>query len=74
MPNPPLVLIDGRRMAEYPQPYNSTDNFVNVSAIPSRLSVSHCSPKCRQNAHWRYRLRSCSSQKNPWRCLRGRFV
>ena len=32
-----LVLIDGRRMAEYPQPYNSTDNFVNVSAIPSGI-------------------------------------
>lgn len=32
-----LVLIDGRRMPEYPQPYNSTDNFVNVAAIPSGI-------------------------------------
>lgn len=32
-----LFLIDGRRMAEYPQPYNSTSNFVNASSIPSAI-------------------------------------
>ena len=32
-----LFLLDGRRLAEYPQPYNSTDNFVNASSIPSTI-------------------------------------
>jgi len=32
-----LLLVNGRRMAEYPQPYNSQSNFVNVAAIPSAI-------------------------------------
>lgn len=32
-----LFLLNGRRMAEYPQPYNSQSNFVNVAAIPSAM-------------------------------------
>lgn len=32
-----LLLVNGRRMAEYPQPYNSQSNFVNVAAIPSAM-------------------------------------
>jgi iron complex outermembrane recepter protein len=34
-PGRTLVLIDGHREAEYPQPYNSESNFVNISAIPA---------------------------------------
>ncbi|MGY0798347.1 TonB-dependent receptor plug domain-containing protein [Lysobacter sp. A286] len=32
-----LLLVNGRRMAEYPQPYNSQSNFVNAAAIPSSM-------------------------------------
>src|SRR3546814_18004667 len=32
-----LFLLNGLRMAEYPQPYNSQSNFVNVAAIPSAM-------------------------------------
>ncbi len=32
-----LFLVDGRRLSEYPVPYNSTDNFVNAGAIPSGI-------------------------------------
>src|SRR5690606_6602497 len=32
-----LFLINGRRMAEYPQPYNSQSNFTNAAAIPSAM-------------------------------------
>jgi iron complex outermembrane recepter protein len=34
-PGRTLVLVDGRRMADYPLPYNSESNFVNISAIPA---------------------------------------
>jgi len=33
-PGHTLVLVDGHRQAEYPMPYNSESNFVNLSAIP----------------------------------------
>jgi outer membrane receptor protein involved in Fe transport len=33
-PGHTLVLVDGHRLAEYPMPYNSESNFVNLSAIP----------------------------------------
>jgi iron complex outermembrane recepter protein len=32
-----LTLIDGRRPAQYPQPYNRDNNVVNVGAIPSSV-------------------------------------
>lgn len=32
-----LFLVNGRRMAEYPQPYNSQSNFTNAAAIPSAM-------------------------------------
>jgi iron complex outermembrane recepter protein len=32
-----LILIDGRRPAEYPQPYNRDNSSVNVGAIPSSI-------------------------------------
>ena len=32
-----LVLINGRRPAQYPQPYNRDNNVVNVRAIPSSV-------------------------------------
>ncbi|QOW23734.1 TonB-dependent receptor [Lysobacter sp. H23M47] len=32
-----LTLIDGRRPAQYPQPYNRDNNVVNVRAIPSSI-------------------------------------
>lgn len=32
-----LVLINGRRPAQYPQPYNRDNNVVNVKAIPSSV-------------------------------------
>ncbi|MGX5731794.1 TonB-dependent receptor plug domain-containing protein [Pseudoxanthomonas beigongshangi] len=32
-----LVLINGRRMADYPQPYNGDRSSVNVGAIPSAI-------------------------------------
>jgi iron complex outermembrane recepter protein len=32
-----LTLIDGRRPAQYPQPYNRDNNVVNVAAIPSSV-------------------------------------
>ena len=35
-----LTLINGRRPAQYPQPYNRDNNVVNVRAIPS-LSLIH---------------------------------
>jgi outer membrane receptor protein involved in Fe transport len=32
--NQVLVLVNGRRMADYPRPYNGRSNFVNLSTIP----------------------------------------
>ena len=32
-----LVLVNGRRPAQYPQPYNRDNNVVNVRAIPSSM-------------------------------------
>ncbi len=32
-----LTLINGRRPAQYPQPYNRDNNVVNISAIPSSI-------------------------------------
>ncbi len=32
-----LTLIDGRRPAQYPQPYNNANSVVNVRAIPSAI-------------------------------------
>ena len=32
--NQTLVLVNGRRMADYPRPYNGSSNFVNLSTIP----------------------------------------
>jgi len=32
-----LTLINGRRPAQYPQPYNRDNNIVNVAAIPSSI-------------------------------------
>ncbi len=32
-----LTLVDGRRPAQYPQPYNNSNNIVNVRAIPSAI-------------------------------------
>ncbi len=34
-PGRTLVLVDGRRVTDYPLPYNSQSNFVNLSAIPA---------------------------------------
>jgi outer membrane receptor protein involved in Fe transport len=34
-PGRTLVLINGRRTAEYPLPYNSQSNFVNLATIPA---------------------------------------
>ena len=34
-PGRTLVLLDGRRVTDYPLPYNSESNFVNLSAIPA---------------------------------------
>ena len=32
--NQVLVLVNGRRIADYPSPYNGASNFVNLSSIP----------------------------------------
>ena len=34
-PGRTLVLINGRRVAEYPLPYNAQSNFVNLTSIPA---------------------------------------
>jgi outer membrane receptor protein involved in Fe transport len=34
-PGRTLVLVDGRRVADYPLPYNGESNFVNLSSIPA---------------------------------------
>jgi outer membrane receptor protein involved in Fe transport len=34
-PGRTLILIDGRRVADYPLPYNGESNFVNLSTIPA---------------------------------------
>jgi iron complex outermembrane receptor protein len=34
-PGRTLILVDGRRVADYPLPYNSESNFVNLSSIPA---------------------------------------
>lgn len=34
-PGRTLVLVNGRRVAEYPLPYNSQSNFVNLASIPA---------------------------------------
>ncbi len=34
-PGRTLILVDGRRMTDYPLPYGGTSNFVNLSAIPA---------------------------------------
>ena len=36
-PGRTLVLVNGRRMADYPFPYNNSSNFVNIGTIPSGL-------------------------------------
>lgn len=36
-PNHTLVLVNGRRVADYPSPYNGSTNFVNIANIPSAL-------------------------------------
>lgn len=36
-PNHTLVLVNGRRVADYPSPYNGSVNFVNIANIPSAL-------------------------------------
>lgn len=36
-PNHTLVLIDGRRVADYPVPYDGNVNFVNLANIPSEM-------------------------------------
>ncbi len=36
-PNHTLVLIDGRRVADYPVAYDGNTNFVNIANIPSAL-------------------------------------
>ncbi|WOH38611.1 TonB-dependent receptor [Thalassotalea fonticola] len=33
--NQTLVLVNGRRVADYPAPYNGASNFVNLSSIPA---------------------------------------
>ncbi len=33
-PGRTLILVDGRRVADYPLPYNGQSNIVNISAIP----------------------------------------
>ncbi|WNC73807.1 TonB-dependent receptor [Thalassotalea psychrophila] len=33
--NQVLVLVNGRRVADYPAPYNGASNFVNLSSIPA---------------------------------------
>lgn len=33
-----LTLIDGRRPAQYPQPYNRDNNVTNINAFPARSS------------------------------------
>ena len=32
-----LILVNGRRMADYPQPFNNSSNFVNTGTIPAGL-------------------------------------
>ncbi len=34
-PGRTLILLDGRRITDYPLPYNSESNFVNLSTIPA---------------------------------------
>lgn len=34
-PGRTLLLVDGRRVADYPLPYNGQSNFVNLSSIPA---------------------------------------
>src|SRR3546814_16983209 len=41
-----LFLLNGRRMAEYPQPYNSQSNFVNVRSDERRVG-KECVSTCR---------------------------
>jgi outer membrane receptor protein involved in Fe transport len=36
-PNHTLVLVNGRRIADYPQSYNGTSNFTDISNIPTAL-------------------------------------
>ena len=36
-PGRTLVLVNGRRMADYPTPYNNSSNFVNIGTIPNGL-------------------------------------
>ncbi|MFG6447837.1 TonB-dependent receptor domain-containing protein [Roseateles sp. BYS180W] len=36
-PNHTLVLLNGRRLAEYPAPYNGSVNFVDLASLPSGL-------------------------------------
>ncbi|TRX52234.1 TonB-dependent receptor plug domain-containing protein, partial [Thalassomonas sp. M1454] len=38
--NQVLVLVNGRRIADYPSPYNGASNFVNLSSIPMAAVAS----------------------------------
>lgn len=38
--NQVLVLVNGRRIADYPSPYNGASNFVNLSSIPMAAIAS----------------------------------
>src|SRR6202007_714232 len=33
-PNPTLVMVNGRRVADYPMPFNGSSNFTDISNIP----------------------------------------
>ncbi len=39
-PGRTLILLDGRRIADYPSPYNGASNFTNLAQIPMAM-VSH---------------------------------
>ncbi len=36
-PNHTLVLVNGRRIADYPQSYDGSSNFTDISQIPVSL-------------------------------------
>ena len=36
-PGRTLILVNGRRAADYPTPYNAENNFVNLAAIPTAI-------------------------------------
>ena len=60
-PNHTLVLVNGRRIADYPQAYGGNSNFTDISNIPTSMHRSHRDPQRQRTRRSTVRTRSPAS-------------